>query len=121
DVMPYFIVGYDAFREIHTWHDSERMFDVASLVVMNRPPDDLDTSIDHLPVAARERFCYHPATQSYRHQSGTTLRFVRITPIDISATMVRRRLREGRSVRYLIPPAVERFIRDHRLYGATID
>ncbi|MGH7860520.1 MAG: nicotinate-nucleotide adenylyltransferase [Candidatus Binatia bacterium] len=121
DVSLHFIVGFDAFREIHTWRESERMFEIASVVVISRPPDDLDHSIGHLPVAARKRFCYDSDTQSYRHESGTVLRFLQITAIGISATAIRRRLRDGRSVRYMIPAAVERFVRERRLYGATID
>ena len=91
DASLHFIVGFDAFREIHTWRDSERLFDITNIVVISRPPDVIDTSIDHLPVAAQKAFCYHPATQSYRHSSGTILRFLAITAIDVSASMIRQR------------------------------
>jgi nicotinic acid mononucleotide adenylyltransferase len=36
--------------------------------------------------------------------------------LDISATKIRNRVASGRSIRYLVPPAVERIIRDHHLY-----
>jgi nicotinate-nucleotide adenylyltransferase len=42
-----------------------------------------------------------------------------LTPrIDISATDIRHRLAAGRSIDYLVPPAVADYIRDHRLYRA---
>jgi nicotinate-nucleotide adenylyltransferase len=36
--------------------------------------------------------------------------------IDLSATDIRRRVREGRSIRYMVPRAVEEFIGQHGLY-----
>ena len=111
-----FIVGIDTFREIHTWRDVERIFELASLVVTSRPPTSVEPSIAHLPVAAREAFCYDPGTLSYRHRSGTRLVFLPITGFDVSATAVRERALERRSIRYLVPPAVERYILQQGLY-----
>jgi nicotinate-nucleotide adenylyltransferase len=36
--------------------------------------------------------------------------------IDVSSTMIRERVRSGRPIRYLVPPAVERFVAARRLY-----
>lgn len=112
----FFIVGMDAYREIRTWKDAARIFELASIVVTSRPPDSAEASIDDLPVAARDAFCYDSNTLSYRHRIGTTLRFLPITGFDVSATGIRERIRQGRSIRYLVPSAVERYVRDHQLY-----
>lgn len=112
----FFVVGIDAYREIQTWKDAAQIFELASVVVTSRPPQPADSSIEDLPVAAREAFCYDPPTLSYRHRIGTTLRFLPITGFDVSATVIRERIRQRRSIRYLVPPAVERYIRDHQLY-----
>ena len=40
--------------------------------------------------------------------------------MDIASSDIRARLKAGRSIRYLVPPAVERYIRHHRLYGAGV-
>jgi len=111
-----FIMGIDAFRDMHTWKDVEHFFELASVVVTSRPPLAAETSIEHLPVAAREAFCYDPGTLSYRHRTGTRLSFLPITGIDVSATLIRERVRLGRSIRYLVPPSVERYVREHELY-----
>jgi nicotinate-nucleotide adenylyltransferase len=116
DAQLFFIVGVDAFGEMQTWKDAARVFELANVVVTNRPPHAAPTSIEHLPVAAREAFCYDPPTLSYRHRSGTRLSFLPITGLDISATAVRERVRRGLSIRYLVPTDVERYIRKHGLY-----
>jgi nicotinate-nucleotide adenylyltransferase len=112
----FLIVGIDTFREMHTWKDVVRIFELVSVVVTSRPPNAADQSIGHLPVAAQEAFCYDPSTLSYRHRSGTRLCFVSITAIDISATAIRERARRGQSIRYLVPAVVESYIREHGLY-----
>lgn len=116
----FFVVGADAFREMQTWKESARIFEVASIVVVTRPPHVAEASIEHLPVAARDAFCYDPATLSYRHESGTSLQFFPVTGIDVSATVVRERVRQRRSIRYLVPADVERYIAEHQLYGESI-
>jgi len=116
DLELFFIVGIDAFGEMQTWKDATRLFSLANFVVTNRPPRATDTSIEHLPVAARQAFCYDPRTLSYRHRSGTRLYFHPITALDISATALRERVRRDQSIRYLVPPGVEQYIREHGLY-----
>jgi nicotinate-nucleotide adenylyltransferase len=112
----FLIVGIDTFREIQTWKDVVRIFELANVAVTSRPPSGVESSIEHLPVAAREAFCYDPSTLSYRHRSGTRLSFLPITGIDVSATAIRERARRGQSIRYIVPVDVERYIQDQGLY-----
>ena len=42
-----------------------------------------------------------------------------MTAVDLSATDIRRRVREGRSIRYRTPAAVEEYIRRNRLYMSS--
>ena len=43
----FFIVGIDTFREMHTWKDTGRLFELASVVVTSRPPHAVERSIEH--------------------------------------------------------------------------
>ena len=48
---------------------------------------------------------------------GGRVRLVDLPPLEVSSTLVRRHVAEGRDIRYLVPPAVARYIEEHRLYG----
>ena len=107
----HFLIGVDAFREIHTWYDYERIFELANVVVLSRPTDGpAISSIDHLPVAVKRRFCYQSDTRFYLHAGGRLLRFLSVTALDVSATDIRRRLSDGQSIRYLVPEPVASFL-----------
>ena len=72
--------------------------------------------LDLLPVAIRGDFCYADAAKTLRHQCGTSVIFLEETRLDISSTRIRRMVAEGRSIRYLVPAAVEDYIVRHGFY-----
>lgn len=110
------LVGLDAFREIGTWKEYRLLFTLADLAVWSRPPHRIGASRTLLPVAARRDFCYGPDQRTLRHRTGNQIRFLTVTALDVSASAIRLRLQRGRSIRYLVPPAVERYLSRHRLY-----
>lgn len=109
-----FIMGFDAFREIDTWKEYERLFELADLIVTSRPPMGEPELRRFLPVAVRAQFCYR--LHQLTHRTGNRIIFQRISDLDISASAIRQRLSRGFSIRYLVPPAVERYIARHGLY-----
>jgi len=111
-----FIVGWDAFREFHTWKEHTVVFGLCDVVVVTRPPFPDRLTLDEIPIAARTAFCYLESSGSYRHESGHVLTLQRITALDISAASIRTRVANRRSVRFLVPPAVEEYIARHGLY-----
>ena len=112
-----FVVGFDAFRDLHTWKEHGTLFELCDIVVVTRPPWPERLTQEQIPVAAREAFWYDPASESFRHPSGHVLSLQRITALDISAATIRTRIAARRSIRFLVPPAVEAYIAEHRLYG----
>jgi nicotinate-nucleotide adenylyltransferase len=110
-----FIMGLDAFREIDTWKEYERVFELADLVVTSRPPLGEPDLRRALPVAVRARVCYRE--KQLEHRRENRIIFQPVSDLDISASAIRQRCRRGLSIRYLVPAAVERYITRHGLYA----
>lgn len=111
-----FLLGLDAFREIHTWKEHRALFGLTDFAVFARPGYQLPSIRALLPVATRKDFCYGRNRQTLKHKSGSQVRFLDLTALDISASAIRERIRRTQSIRYLVPLPVERYIARHRLY-----
>jgi nicotinate-nucleotide adenylyltransferase len=112
----YFIVGLDAFLEIDSWKDFRELFSLCNFIVTSRPGTEHVFSLKSIPIAVRELFCYVEKQRAYRHRSGTSLSFLRITDIAIAASEIRERVANKKSIRYLVPAEVEAYIGRCRLY-----
>ncbi|MBI5442633.1 MAG: nicotinate (nicotinamide) nucleotide adenylyltransferase [Deltaproteobacteria bacterium] len=97
----WFLLGEDAFRDIHTWHCFSELFEQADIAVLRRPPPS-----GPIEPPASLAWEFAPSEAGFRHRSGREVRFVPVTLLDISSTRIRRALEEGQSVRYLVPDAV---------------
>ncbi|HNT67534.1 MAG TPA: nicotinate-nucleotide adenylyltransferase [Syntrophorhabdaceae bacterium] len=113
----YFLIGIDAFSDIHTWHAYRELFSHAHFIVMTRPAHTQPPLFDVLPDDVRgEVKALDEAT--LEHASGRRIYLHEITQLDISSTKIKKLLKSGRSVRYLVPGSVERYIHQRRLYRA---
>lgn len=115
DVL-YFIIGSDSFCEIGTWHRYAEIFSSCNLIVAVRPGCHPVDPLDALPVAIRGEFVYTPENGTLQHDSGCLVHFIKGCPLDISSTEIRRLVAAGRSISYLVPPAVEAYITEQRIY-----
>jgi nicotinate-nucleotide adenylyltransferase len=110
------LMGIDAFAEIDTWKEYEAIFQEVDLAVLSRPPTPRHKLRALTPVAVRRHFRYSHERNSLIHKNGNRVSFLSVSALDISASDIRDRARQGRSIRYLVLPAVERYIERQRLY-----
>lgn len=111
----YFIIGSDSYLELGLWHRYRELFALTSLVVLERPGQEIDEPLQRLPDAVRDCFIAE-RRDLLRHTSGTSIRFIRGTRLDISSSRLRELAACGRSLRYLAPPSVETYIAQKGLY-----
>lgn len=111
----YFIIGVDAFRQIDTWYHYEELFYHANFIVMTRPasqaadiPGMVSDAVRRKLTVLQDDVCHH--------ESGKQIYLHPVTKIDISSTKVRALLKGYRSIRYLVPPGVEKIIIERGLY-----
>jgi nicotinate-nucleotide adenylyltransferase len=112
----YFILGLDAFLEISTWKDYRELFTLSHFVVLDRPGYDRDRLGELLRREVHEEFRPLAGEEGFLHPSGYKVIFQATTLLDISATKIRRLVRQGQSIRYLLPEAVRRYIIINKLY-----
>jgi nicotinate-nucleotide adenylyltransferase len=116
DAVFFFILGLDAFREIHTWKEYTLIPSLCNLIVTSRPGLSTPSIDQFIPVALQTTLWYDPALKMYRHTSGHCLAFHEIQGLNISASQVRQIVRQRKSLRYLVPSAVEAYITEHTFY-----
>jgi nicotinate-nucleotide adenylyltransferase len=106
--LPVFIIGHDAFVELGSWREPERLLTLAHFAVTTRPPIASGSLAEWLPEILRDLVKIEPDGRSARHLTADTwIRLIEISLLDVSSSDIRARLRAGRSVRYLIPDCVD--------------
>ena len=116
--LPVFTIGQDAFTLIDSWRDPQNLFSLAHFAVITRPPVAALSLADWLPRCIKADMDPHRNGQSaHNRHTQTWIRLVDITSIDISASEVRHRIRTGRSIRYLLPPAVAEAVEKSQVYA----
>ncbi|QMV40518.1 nicotinate-nucleotide adenylyltransferase [Cohnella cholangitidis] len=93
----YWIVGSDMVKDLPNWREIERLAESLTFIGLERPDQPSDDAA--LPIFIRRRL----------------LRAI-MPPMGISSSDIRRRLKEGRSIRYMLPEQVAEFIRRNGLY-----
>ena len=112
----FFILGRDAFVEIEAWKEFQDLFSLCNFIVMTRPGSSKSSSPSFLPRSLIPAFRYDQEAGAWIHFSGCMLFFKEINFLDISSTKVRELIEKEESVRYLVPPDVEDYVRMHGLY-----
>ncbi|MBO8164158.1 MAG: nicotinate-nucleotide adenylyltransferase [Brevibacillus sp.] len=94
DVRFSFIIGGDMVNMLPKWHRFDELVRMVHFIGLERP-----------------------GTAADRQKFWPYVTFVEMPQWDVSSTLIRRKVRAGLSIRYLVPDAVERYIKENGLYG----
>ncbi|MBN1871757.1 MAG: nicotinate-nucleotide adenylyltransferase [Candidatus Omnitrophica bacterium] len=87
----FFLIGADSYNDLHTWKDVKEIRKLASFVAVNRPGYKIKNKKE-------------------------TFQYVKMPQIDISSSLIRKRVRSGMSIKYLTPDAVIDLISRYNMY-----
>lgn len=87
----FFITGADSLGELFSWKEIDEIFKLSQFIVANRPGYEITNVPENVDV-------------------------VTITPLEISSSQIRKKIKEGKSIRYLVPEPVREYIIARRLY-----
>ena len=103
-----FVTGTDMYGEITSWKDYQRLFELASIAVVQRPGFPMRDDIATVEVVR----------EGARVTPGNEPRVFHLPSLDedVSSTAIRSELKQGGDARRWIPEPVYAYIRKHKLY-----
>ena len=90
----FLLIGMDNLIELHTWKEPEKLLELAEIIVLNRPGYSVGSS----------------------NNFEKKVKSITVPNIEISSTDIRKRIKEKKSIKYLVPIEVEKYIMEKRLY-----
>lgn len=94
DTEIFFITGADAFAQISHWNNPTELLSICTFVAASRPG---------------YRLCLESSLQG-------KVKVIEVSALAISSSEIRRRVKRGESIKYLLPEAVENYIYKNGLY-----
>lgn len=116
------IVGMDAFLEIHSWKSFGKILELTPIIVMVRPgslgrgASPTETLRSYLHERISPKYVQESERATFTHPDLQPVHVFETTQLDISSTKIRELVRNGRSIRFLVPEKVEDFIKAKGLY-----
>ncbi|MFN3813221.1 MAG: nicotinate (nicotinamide) nucleotide adenylyltransferase [Aquificaceae bacterium] len=100
---PTFLVGADSILTLHMWKEPYELVKMATFVIADR-----EEKAEEVERYIRENFPHL--------KPGKDLIILRTRNVDVSSTEIRKRLKEGKSIKWLVPEKVEEYILERKLY-----
>jgi len=107
-VQIYFILGADTLMEFTTWKNSEELLRLCRFIAVNRPGYDIPKILNYRFISAGGT----PMSDDLFDNIITE----DVARMDVSSTQIRQRVKEWKSIKYLVPDPVEQFIHNQQLY-----
>ncbi|CAN5574527.1 nicotinate-nucleotide adenylyltransferase [soil metagenome] len=94
-VKLYLILGIDALAGFQKWKDPNKLFLLSEVLIVNRP--------DHL-------------VQDVAAEFSNRVKYLSVPMLEISSSIIREYIQNNKSIKYLVNPEVDSYIKEHDLY-----
>lgn len=88
----YFIIGADMIEYLPKWKHIDELVKLVQFIGVDRP--------------------------SYSHETPYPIVYAEVPEMEISSSLIRDRLMEGKTIRYIVPESVRNYIKENKLYGS---
>jgi len=102
DTSLYYIIGADVLNDLLSWRSFEEVFKICEFIAVLRPGND--------------KKAFYNQMEYLKDTYGVKIHFIDAPLIEISSTEIRGRVKQGRSIKYLVPESVEEYIESNKLY-----
>lgn len=113
----FLLMGSDAFFDITTWHQKDKLFDTSNIIVMLRGHfASHEPFVSFIDESISKGYIFNEPDNSFIHSQKKTIFLCQVPRIDISSTMIRQRIKHGKSIEGLVPDRVLKIIQEKELY-----
>lgn len=107
------ILGADAFANLNTWHKWQQLFDYANFIIINRP--NANPEIQNYNKTLLNQSEVSDPIELSKNQNGVIYQ-LHISPIPISATDIRKKLKNRETILSMLPKKVFTYIMSEKIY-----
>ncbi|MFH2092791.1 MAG: nicotinate-nucleotide adenylyltransferase [Pseudomonadota bacterium] len=117
DTEFYLLMGSDAFLDITTWKAKDQLFEIIKIIIMLRGDQvNSRTIASFIDENISKGYTFNSTSRIFFHTKKQEIAICQVPKIDISSTMIRKRIQNRQSIHGLVPDPVEQMIRTKELY-----
>ena len=113
----YLLMGSDAFLDITTWKDKDKIFKIVPIIIMLRGFwQNYDTIASFIDENISKEYIFNREDNGFCHRTKQKILLCSVPKIDISSTMIRKLVKNRKPIKDLVPANVEKIITSKELY-----
>ena len=110
------LMGSDAFLDITTWKNKDKIFETIQIIIMLRGQwENYNTIVSFIDENISKGYIFNEQDNTFSHNKKQKIIICRVPKINISSTMIRERVKNNKSIKDLVPANIEKIIRTKEL------
>ena len=111
------LMGSDAFLDITTWKNKDKIFETIRIIIMLRGHwGNYDAIVSFIDENISKGYFFNEQDNTFSHKKKKRILICRVPKINISSTMIRERVKNNEPIKNFVPANIEKIIRTKDLY-----